>query len=146
MCCSIMNYTGPQYCILGTSWIYRPRLSSLIFGVALRIILAQTSSSWCWPAPKPPKNSVSSRPHAKQLTLIHAAFGDCLRCQNLLPPPDLTDRACILSWVRATILPHRSRHGRSEQCYHGTITREFYLRTLLPCVQVSCCSTVSRSA
>ena len=38
---SIMYYTRPRYLTLGTSWIYRPRLSSPIFGVALRIILAQ---------------------------------------------------------------------------------------------------------
>ena len=41
--CSIMYYTRPRYFTLGTSWIYRPRLSSPIFGVALRIILAHTS-------------------------------------------------------------------------------------------------------
>ena len=39
-----MYYTRPRYLTLGTSWIYRPRLSSPIFGVALRIILAQTSA------------------------------------------------------------------------------------------------------
>ena len=38
-----MYYTRPRYLTLGTSWIYRPRLSSPIFGVALRIILAQTA-------------------------------------------------------------------------------------------------------
>ena len=36
-----MYYTRPRYFTLRTSWIYRPRTSSPIFGVALRIILAQ---------------------------------------------------------------------------------------------------------
>ena len=40
--CSIKCYTRPCYCTLGTSWIYRPCLSSPIFGVAPRIILAQS--------------------------------------------------------------------------------------------------------
>ena len=35
-----MHYTRPRYYTLGTSWIYRPRLSSPVFRVALRIILA----------------------------------------------------------------------------------------------------------
>ena len=42
--CSIMRYTRPRLFTLRTSWTYRPRLSSPIFGVALRIILTQTSS------------------------------------------------------------------------------------------------------
>ena len=42
--CSIMYYTRPRYFTLGTSWIYKPRSSSPIFGVALRIILAHTDT------------------------------------------------------------------------------------------------------
>ena len=45
--CSIMHYTRPRYFTLGTSWIYRPRLSSPIFGVALRIILTRTAFVTC---------------------------------------------------------------------------------------------------
>ena len=40
--CSITYYNRPRYFTLGTSWIYRPRLSSPIFEVALQIILAHT--------------------------------------------------------------------------------------------------------
>ena len=37
-----VSYVRPRYFTPGTSWIYRPRLSSPVFGVALRIILAHT--------------------------------------------------------------------------------------------------------
>ena len=40
-------HTRPRYFTPKTFWIYRPRLSSHIFGVALRIILAQTTVADC---------------------------------------------------------------------------------------------------
>ena len=44
-CARLICNARPRYLTLGTSWIYRPRLSSPIFGVALRIILAQSQTS-----------------------------------------------------------------------------------------------------
>ena len=88
-----MYNTRLRYLTLGTSWIYRPRLSSPTFGVALRIILAHTVGV-TWKGPLKMAQIVMSGPSYAQHPIVLSFF---------------TWRKPIL--CRAQLLGHKTRRG-----------------------------------